>query len=70
MQIAIKKLFLTSSNTVGIKKPLSALSLLRTYCIIHNPLMYNSFVASLKDDLVERDFNDCWGQIVQGELYA
>uniref|UniRef100_A0A1B6GA37 VWFA domain-containing protein n=1 Tax=Cuerna arida TaxID=1464854 RepID=A0A1B6GA37_9HEMI len=68
MQKVIRKLIFTSSNAVGTRKPLAALTLLREQCKKMSPLTYNSFVASFKDDLVERGYSDFWEIIVQDKL--
>ncbi|XP_054268759.1 X-ray repair cross-complementing protein 5-like isoform X2 [Macrosteles quadrilineatus] len=68
MKTAIKKLIFTSSSSVGAEKAISAMKLLRERCVSRNPVSYNTFVASLKDDLVERGNTDLWDVIVQEKL--
>uniref|UniRef100_A0A1B6HY89 Ku domain-containing protein n=1 Tax=Homalodisca liturata TaxID=320908 RepID=A0A1B6HY89_9HEMI len=68
MQNVIKKLIFLSSDTVGTRKPLAALTLLREHCKKLSPLAYNRFVASIKDDLIEIGHSEFWEKIVQDKL--
>lgn len=68
MKNAIIKLILIARASDSISKALSALRTLRESCAMHEPAVYNNWICTLKNIIVERSATEHWECIVQENL--